>query len=201
MNNNSESAEKGPVNIKKDFKFYLQLFWLTFKISSMTFGGGFVIIAFFKKMMVEKLGWMREEEMLDLLAVAQCSPGAIAVNAAFLIGYRLAGALGTSVTVFATVLPPFVVNLAAYYGYRQLSHLPVMRGVMAGIQAAVAAILLEIALTLVIRQIKGRSPVAIITISAVFLSLFIFSVNVAFIILACVGVGMIFCRPKTKEEK
>ena len=65
-----------------------------FYISSCTFGGGFVIISFMKKIFVDKYHWIDEEEMLDLSAIAQSSPGAIAVNAAILVGWRMAGSVG-----------------------------------------------------------------------------------------------------------
>ena len=77
--------------MKKDFAFYRKLFCSTFYLSAFTFGGGYVIIPLMRKKFVEQYHWIEEEEMLDLTAIAQSSPGAIAVNASILIGYRLAG--------------------------------------------------------------------------------------------------------------
>ena len=79
--------------MKKDFAFYRKLFCSTFYLSAFTFGGGYVIIPLMRKKFVEQYHWIEEEEMLDLTAIAQSSPGAIAVNASILIGYRLAGAV------------------------------------------------------------------------------------------------------------
>lgn len=70
---------------------YWKLFSSTFYLSAFTFGGGFVIIPLMKKKFVDNLHWIEEEEMLDLTAIAQSSPGAIAVNASILVGYRVAG--------------------------------------------------------------------------------------------------------------
>ena len=72
---------------------YAKLFLSTFQLSACTFGGGFVIIPLMRKKFVEQLGWIDEQEMMDLTAIAQSSPGAIAVNAAILVGYRVAGIL------------------------------------------------------------------------------------------------------------
>ena len=72
----------------------LDLFLSTFQLSAFTFGGGFVIIPLMRKKFVEKLKWIDEQEMLDLTAIAQSSPGAIAVNASILVGYRVAGIPG-----------------------------------------------------------------------------------------------------------
>ena len=72
----------------------LNLFLSTFKISASTFGGGFVIVPLLKKRFVDELGWLEEEEVLDLIAIAQSSPGPIAVNASVLIGYKALGVVG-----------------------------------------------------------------------------------------------------------
>ena len=73
---------------------YRKLFLSTFELSACTFGGGFVIIPLMRKKFVEELGWIEEEEMLDLTAIAQASPGAIAVNASIMLGYHIAGIPG-----------------------------------------------------------------------------------------------------------
>ena len=72
--------------MEKNLKFYLKLFSSTFYLSAFTFGGGFVIIPLMKKQFVDKYKWIEEEEMIDLIAIAQASPGAVAVNAAILVG-------------------------------------------------------------------------------------------------------------------
>lgn len=69
----------------------LQQFRSTLYISAFTFGGGFVIVTFMKRKFVDELHWIDEQEMLDLIALAQSSPGAIAVNAAILVGWRVGG--------------------------------------------------------------------------------------------------------------
>src|SRR5450756_690699 len=95
--------------MEKNLKFYWKLFTSTFSLSAFTFGGGFVIIPLMRKKFVNELHWIEEIEMLDMTAIAQSSPGAIAVNASILVGYRLAGVFGALVTVFGTVLPPLII--------------------------------------------------------------------------------------------
>ena len=80
--------------MQEKLKKYVVLFLSTFQLSAFTFGGGFVIIPLIRKKFVEQLGWIGEEEMLDLAAIAQSSPGAIAVNISILVGYRVAGVPG-----------------------------------------------------------------------------------------------------------
>ena len=83
-----------------------KLFVTTLYISSFTFGGGFVIVTFMKKKFVDELHWIDEQEMLDMTALAQSSPGAIAVNAAILVGWQVEGLAGCLSGVAAARCPP-----------------------------------------------------------------------------------------------
>ena len=97
--------EKGMKKKKK----LLRLFIETFYLSAFTFGGGYMIVSLMKKKFVDDYHWIEENEMLDLVAIAQSSPGAIAINGAIVIGYKLAGMLGVIVAVMGTVIPPFAI--------------------------------------------------------------------------------------------
>ena len=90
-------------------QMYTKMFASTFTLSMFTFGGGFVIVPLMKKKFVDELHWIDEEEMLDMVAIAQSSPGAIAVNGSIIIGYRLLGVPGALVNIVATVLPPLII--------------------------------------------------------------------------------------------
>ena len=97
------------MNETKDKKQVLRrLFFSTLYLSAFTFGGGYVIVTLLKKKFVDECHWIEEDEMLDLVAIAQSAPGAIAVNGAIVVGYKLAGMLGAAVAIVATILPPFV---------------------------------------------------------------------------------------------
>ena len=86
-----------------------KIFISTLYLSTFTFGGGYVILTLMKKKFVDDYHWIEENEMLDLVAIAQSSPGAIAINGAIVIGYKLAGMLGVIVAVMGTVIPPFAI--------------------------------------------------------------------------------------------
>ena len=86
-----------------------KLFVSTFYISAFTFGGGYVIVSLMKKKFVDEYHWIEEDEMLDLVAIAQSSPGAIAVNGAIVVGFKLAGLPGTLVVILGTIIPPFLI--------------------------------------------------------------------------------------------
>ena len=87
----------------------VKLFFSTLYLSAFTFGGGYVIVSLMRKKFVDDYHWIDEDEMLDLVAIAQSAPGAIAVNGAIVVGYKIAGILGIIVSVIATILPPFII--------------------------------------------------------------------------------------------
>ena len=89
----------------KDRKSVLwKLFISTLYLSAFTFGGGYVIVTLMKKKFVDAYHWIEEDEMLDLVAIAQSSPGAIAVNGAIVVGYKLVGIPGAIVAILGTIL-------------------------------------------------------------------------------------------------
>lgn len=102
------TAEKETDSIGQENKYW-QLFLSTFKLSACTFGGGFVIIPLMRERFVKELHWIEEEEMLDLTAIAQSSPGSIAINASILVGYHVAGIPGALITVVGSALPPLII--------------------------------------------------------------------------------------------
>ena len=97
--------------MKKDLtpKTLWTLFKSMFVLSACTFGGGFVIVSLMKKKFVEELQWLEEDEMLDITAITQSSPGPLPVNASVIIGYRMSGIIGSIVAVLGTILPPMAI--------------------------------------------------------------------------------------------
>ena len=171
------------------FHKYKELFFSTFKLSACTFGGGFVIIPLMRKKFVEELGWIEEDEMLDLTAIAQSSPGAIAVNAAILVGYHVAGILGAMLTVLGTVLPPLIIISIISMFYQAFRHNAVVNMAMAGMLCGVAAVICDVVINMAktILQKKCMLPVAVMTSS--FIAARFYSVNIIIIILVCGIIG------------
>lgn len=93
------------------------LFFSTLYLSAFTFGGGYVIVSLMKKKFVDEYHWIEEDEMLDLIAIAQSAPGAIAVNGAIVVGYKLAGISGALVAIIATILPLFLILTVLSHPY------------------------------------------------------------------------------------
>ena len=128
---------------------YWKLFISTFKLSACTFGGGFVIIPLMRKKFVEELGWIKEEEMMDLTAIAQSSPGAIAVNASILVGYHVAGIPGALLTILGTVLPPLAIISVISLFYQAFRNNQIVTMAMAGMLCGVAAVIFDVVVNMV----------------------------------------------------
>ena len=170
---------------------YLTLFTSALYLSSFTFGGGYVIIPLMKRKFVDKLGLMDEDEMLNLTAIAQSAPGAVAVNASMLVGYRLAGVCGALITIIGTILPPMLIILAISYFYEAFRNNEVVSAVLKGMQAGVTAVIIDVVLEMVLSIIKHRQIISTIIMISAFIAAFVLKINVIFIILSCAVVGLI----------
>lgn len=175
---------------------YGKLFVSTLKLSACTFGGGFVIVPLMRKKFVEELGWIDEQEMLDLTAIAQSSPGAIAVNAAILVGYRVAGVRGALTTVFGTILPPLVIISVISLFYQQFRDNVIVSMAMAGMLAGVAAVLADVVISMAQKIFRSKKIVPILTMIGAFVAVQIFDVGIIPVILVCGVIGALAGREK-----
>ena len=176
--------------MKKDFAFYRKFFCSTFYLSAFTFGGGYVIIPLMRKKFVEQYHWIEEEEMLDLTAIAQSSPGAIAVNASILIGYRLAGLFGALVTVLGTVLPPLIILSVISVAYTAFQNSLIVQLVLRAMQAGVAAVIADVVISMGWDVLKKKLWLPILIMFGSFIAACFFDVNVILIILVCAVIGL-----------
>lgn len=167
-----------------------KLFLSTLYISAFTFGGGFVIITFMKRKFVDELHWIDEQEMLDLAALAQSSPGAIAVNAAILVGWRVAGFAGMVVAVLGTIFPPILILSVISCFYNAFASNTYVALTLKGMQAGVAAVIMDVVCGLGGNVIKEKSPIHLAVMAASFAAAFFFGANVIYIILAAAAVGV-----------
>lgn len=172
-----------------DIQTYKQLFFSTCRLSACTIGGGFVIIPLMRKRFVEGLGWIKEQEMLDLTAIAQSSPGAIAVNASILVGYHVAGIPGALLTVLGAVLPPLCIISVISLFYQAFRDAPLVNMAMAGMLCGVAAVIFDVVFNMaktIFRQ-KRRLPVLVLIGS--FVAVRFFAMNIIVMIMVCGVIG------------
>jgi chromate transporter len=187
--------------MKKGIKLYWSLFTTTFSLSAFTFGGGFVIVPLMKKRFVDKLKWIEEEEMLNLIAIAQSSPGAIAVNASILVGYRMIGISGAIVSTLGTVLPPLVILTVISFFYEAFRSSVIVSAILKGMQAGIAAVIVDVVLSLIGGVWKEKQILSILMMVGAFILTYFFNVNVAYIILISGSIGAITVIRKEKKEK
>ena len=185
----SEAGRNKPVEKKKPISL-ITLFWGVFTVSAFTFGGGFVIVTFLKKKFVDELGWIDEAEMLDYIALAQSTPGSIAVNAAILLGWNTMGFPGMLTGVLAAVLPPMIILGVISLFYAAFASNRAVSLVLKGMQAGVAAVIIDTVLTLGQNVIKEKSSLHIILMLAAFCAAFFFRVNVILLIGAALVFGL-----------
>ena len=174
---------------KTSVSTYLTLFLSVFQLSACTFGGGFVIIPLMRKRFVEKLGWIGEQEMLDLTAIAQSSPGAIAVNAAILVGYHVAGIPGALLSVLGTVTPPLIVISVISLFYQAFRNHPVVNMAMAGMLCGVAAVILDVVIKLCKNVLKEKRILPVLVLLGSFCAVRLLKVNIIVVILLCGIIG------------
>jgi chromate transporter len=182
-------------------RILLKLFLSTLYISAFTFGGGFVIITFMKSKFVDELHWINESEMLDMAALAQSSPGAIAVNAAILVGWRVAGFPGMLISVLGTILPPMCILSVISFFYAAFATNTIVALVLKGMQAGVAAVIMDVVFGLGRNVLKERSWSHIVIMVAAFIAVYFFNVNVILIILAAALWGVLTELGKWKKDK
>lgn len=175
----------------KNKHLYFKLFLSTFYLSAFTFGGGYVIVPLMKKKFVDDLGWVEEKEMLDLIAIGQSSPGAIAVNTSILIGYRVAGLRGAFVTISGTVLPPLIIITIVSMFYSVFRDNKVVNAILKGMQAGVAVVIFDVVSTMTLTILKSKKIFMILLMIIAFLAAYYFKVNVALIIIIAMIIGVI----------
>lgn len=167
------------------------LFTSMLYISAFTFGGGFVIVTFMKKKFVDELHWINEDEMLDMTALAQSAPGAIAVNAAILVGRRVAGFTGMIMSVLGTIVPPITILAVISLFYKAFATNPWVAAVLGGMQAGVAAVICDVVWNLGAKVVKEKSAMSIAIMAGAFIATAFFKVNVIVIILCAAALGVI----------
>ena len=147
--------------------------FLTFlKIGAFTFGGGFAMIPIIQKEVVEKKKWIKDEEFIDTISIAQSSPGPIAVNSSIFVGYKIEGLKGALICTFGTVLPSFVIILIVAVFFKQFNNNPIFEKVFMGIRPVVVALIFSAVYQLITKARLGYTDLAIAVIAASVIVLF-----------------------------
>lgn len=168
-----------------------QLFKATFLLSAFTFGGGFVIVSLMKKKFVEDLKWLEEDEMLDITAIAQSSPGPIPINASVILGYRMYGVIGSLVAILGTALPPMIIISVISVFYTQFRSNRIIAIALQVMRAGVAAVIFDVVINLAKNVIATKRTLYILLMATAFAGKVILGVDAMIVILCCLVVGLV----------
>ena len=178
----------------------LTLFLSVLKISAFTFGGGYVIVPLMRKRFSEELGWIEQDEMLDMIAIGQSAPGPIAVNTSILLGYRLMGIRGALVSVLGTAIPPLVVLTLISLIYEAFISNKIVATFMEAMRAGVAAVIADVVWTMAANIAKKKKPVPIALMAAAFVAVYFFKAPIVLVLLACGLLGLLVSGITSRKE-
>lgn len=147
------------------------------------------MIPLISREVVEKHGWISDDDILDIIAIAESTPGPIAINSATFVGYKTAGFFGAFLATLGVVLPSFCIILAISFVLRQFSSLKAVQYAFYGIRAGVLALLAKAWWTMYKKSPKGIVSYAIAILS--FIAVAVFDVNVLFVLIGCAVAGLI----------
>lgn len=176
-------------NMKERISKLWQLFATFFKIGAFTFGGGYAMIPLIQHEAVENHGWITDDDILEIIAIAESTPGPVAINAATFVGYRTCGFWGAACATFGVVLPSFVVILLISYVLRQFQNIKAVQYAFNGIRVGVLALLLKALVNMYQKSPKGWA--AYVVMAGAFVLTAFLKVNVFLVIVACAVFGLI----------
>ncbi len=177
----------------------LRLFWTFFKIGAFTFGGGYAMIPLIQRETVEKHKWISDDDILEIIAIAESTPGPIAINSATFVGYKICGVLGAAAATLGVVLPSFVIILLISFILQQFQHLKAVQYAFHGIRAGVLALLIKALWSMYQKSPKGWAGYVVM--GAAFILTAFFDVNILFVIVGCALFGIITAKTMERGTK
>ena len=185
--------------MKSKLRLLWQIFITFFKIGAFTFGGGYAMVPLIQREASEKNGWVTDEDILDIVAIAESTPGPIAINSATFVGYRACGVLGSVCATLGVVLPSFIIILAISGILRQFQENVYVQYAFRGIRAGVLALIVK-AMWGMYKKCKKNVPAYIVMVAAFVLVAFV-KVPVLWVIAGCAVFGIVTYYAVEKEGK
>lgn len=172
--------------MNKKFKILFELFLCFFKIGAFTFGGGYAMIPLIQAETVENKKWITDEDILDIVAIAESTPGPIAINTATFVGQKVAGVLGSVAATLGIVAPSFIIIYIISFFLRQFEEIKAVKYAFEGIRAGVLALIVKAVISMYKQSPKGIVAY-VIMLSAFIIPAFL---NVS-VIYALIGAGLV----------
>jgi chromate transporter len=171
-------------------------------LSAVAFGGGYAVVQLMKKKFVNELGWLEEDELMNLIAIAQTAPGPVFVQAFLLVGLRSAEIKGAIAATFGTVLPPFAMISLVSLGYNIFRDSPAVAAVMKGLQAGVAAVISDVVINMGAKiSVRDKDFISCLVMAGAFAASYFFRINIILIIIACGVIGIIRNMIRRRKEE
>lgn len=172
-----------------------RLFFTFFKIGAFTFGGGYAMISLIEDECVTKNGWLTHEEMADMLAIAESTPGPISINCATHIGYRRLGLFGAIMTTLGVVLPSFIIILLIANFFDRFLEIALVAAAFRGIAVAVSLLILRVGVKLLRKADRRPVTLGVLIASALLVlvnHVFSLGVSTVYVILGAAVFGLVF---------
>lgn len=176
-----------------------KLFFETLYLSAFTFGGGYVIVSLLKKKFVDDLHWISEDEMLDLVAIAQSAPGPIAVNGAIVVGYKICGFPGILLSVLGAVIPPFLMLSVISLFYSAFRSNFMIHHMLSGMRCGVSAVIMSVTWDMASGVLADKKWSSLAIMLAAFVANYILGISTIWIILAVIALGVAVTLSRTKH--
>lgn len=180
-------------------KKILHMFITFFKIGAFTFGGGYAMIPLIEREVVDKNNWLSKEEFIDVIAISQSFPGALAINSCTFIGYKIGGTLGAVLGLLGVALPSFIIILIIAMAFNSFRNLKIVNLIFRGINAAVPVLIL-VGVNSLARVLDKNITNIIIIIVTIILTVFL-DVSPVYIVIGAALFGIYINRSKNSTDK
>lgn len=183
---------------EKKPKHIFELFWIFFKIGAFTFGGGLAMLPLIRRELAERKKWISDEDMLDMLALAECTPGVIAVNSATYVGYSVGGFWGSLLATIGVILPSIIVITIISFFYQTFLENKVITQIFYGVRIGAVVLILNALMKLYKVLKKDYMSYGFIVVALVFALLL--DIPTITIIIFGMLIGAIFAVISAKKE-
>ncbi len=179
-------------------KTIVSLFITFMKIGAFTFGGGYAMIPIIQREIVEKKKWISEDEMLEIIAISESTPGPMAINSATFVGYNIGGFFGALAATLGVVIPSFIIILVISGLLNLFKDNKIVKAVFAGIRLGVLALLIKTFVSLIKKS--KHNFITYFILAGAFIAVAVFDVNAIFVILVCAFLGILFMLLERRRE-
>lgn len=189
------NKSRGGFSLNTNGKFLMQIFISFFKIGPVTFGGGYAMIPMIEREVIDKRKWVKPKDVSEIFAIAESVPGAIAINSATFIGYRLAGIRGAIVAMLGVLLPTFFIVVMLSILFIYVKDNPYVESAFVGIRAAIVALIAFAAYKIGLTAVYDKTTLVIMLLTTGIL--YFLNAHPVLVIVCGIGLGIVVVKVKS----